>query len=138
MVRSVGLIFPGHGPQGGLQERSVYNYCMEIAIADEKILLFTDQIPFDDAKAKAWEKKASAFGTLNQVTSFLSRPKDDDFELTYSEHRYQPFWHVAAKARYVYDRQSSYQVPASAKEVVSVTYQSSTFEITNGHIHIPA
>ena len=110
---------------------------MEIAVADQRVLLFSDQVLLEDAKAKAWEKKASAFGAINQVTSFLSRPKDDDFELIYSEHRYQPFWHVAAKAKYVYDRSAQYQVPAHDKEVVSVTYESSHFEITNGHFHVP-
>ncbi|OGG31136.1 hypothetical protein A3A63_00010 [Candidatus Gottesmanbacteria bacterium RIFCSPLOWO2_01_FULL_46_9] len=110
---------------------------MEIAVADQRILLFPNQITLEDAKAKAWEKKASAFGAINQMTSFLSRPKDDDFELIYSEHRYQPFWHVAARARYVYDRSAQYQVPAHSKEVTSVTYESSDFEITSGHFHMP-
>src|SRR3989344_782509 len=110
---------------------------MEIAVADQRILLFPNQITLEDAKAKAWEKKASAFGAINQMTSFLSRPKDDDFELIYSEDRYQPFWHVEARARYVYDRSAQYQVPAHSKEVTSVTYESSDFEITSGHFHMP-
>ena len=110
---------------------------MEIQVADQRILVFSDQISFDDAKKKSWEKKVSAFGAINQVTSLFSRPKDDDFELTYSEHRYQPFWHVAARAKYVYDRTNDYQIPASTKEVKAVTYESTKFEVTNGHFHFP-
>lgn len=109
---------------------------MEIQVADQRILLFEDQISFDDAQKKAWEKKLTSFDAVSKVTSFLSRPKDDDFELIYKEHRYQPFWHVVAKARYVYDRGSAYQVGVSGKEVREVTLQETKFEVTNGHIHV--
>jgi len=109
---------------------------MEITVADQRILLFSDQITSEDAKARAWEKKISSFGAINQVTSFLSRPKDEDFELTYTEHRYQPFWHVAALARYVYDRTSKYQVAATSAVVRSVTLQKTDYEVTNGHFHV--
>jgi hypothetical protein len=109
---------------------------MEIQIADQRILLFDDQITSDDAKQKAWEKRLVSFDALSKVTSFLSRPKDDDFELLYQEHRYQPFWHVTAKARYVYDRTSGYQVGVSSKEVREVTLQNTKYEVTNSHIHL--
>src|SRR3989338_3067725 len=79
----------------------------------------------------------SAFDTFSKFGSFLSRPKDDDFELIYKEHRFQPFWHVVANARYVYDRNSGYQVAVSGKEVRSVTYDKSDFEVTNSHFHLP-
>ncbi len=110
---------------------------MKIDVAKERILILKDQITFKDAEKKAWEKKTSAFDAFSKVASFLSRPKDDDFELTYSEHRYQPFWHVMATARYVYDRAATYQVRVGGKEVRSVTLLENNFEETNGHIHIP-
>jgi hypothetical protein len=110
---------------------------MNIDIAKQRILLLKDQISPKDAEKKAWEKKANAFDTLSKVTSFLSRPKDEDFELTYHEHRYEPFWHVAAIAHYVYDRNTTYQVSVGGKEVRSVTLLSNDFQETNGHIHVP-
>lgn len=110
---------------------------MKIDVAKKRILILKDQITFKDAEKKAWEKKTSAFDAFSKVASFLSRPKDDDFELTYSEHRYQPFWHVIATARYVYDRNATYQVSVGSKEVRSVTLLSNKFEETNGHIHVP-
>lgn len=109
---------------------------MEISVADQRILLFSDQIIPEDAKSRAWEKKISSFGAINQVASFLSRPKDEDFELTYTEHRYQPFWHVVANAKYVYDRTSKYQVAATSAVVRSVTLQKTDYEVTNGHFHV--
>ena len=38
-----------------------------------------------------------------------------------SQRRLEPFWHVAAQARYVYDRRRDYTVPASGPEVREVT-----------------
>jgi hypothetical protein len=117
--------------------RFVYVFSMEIQVSDQRILLLADQIRAEDAQKKAWEKKVISFDALSKVTSFLSRPKDEDFELKYQEHRYQPFWHVVAKAKYVYDRSAKYQVGASGKEVRAVTLQKEKYEVTSGHIHIP-
>ena len=110
---------------------------MQIEVATQRILLLRDQISPEDAKSKAWQKKVSAFDALSKVTSFLAKPRDDDFSLTYSEHRYEPFWHVLATARYEYTRTSNYQVAASAKEVKNVTIHENTYQVLNGHIHVP-
>lgn len=96
-----------------------------------------EQLSFDEAKKIAWEKKTNAFDAFSKVAGFFSRPKDEEFELIYSEHRYQPFWHVVAKARYVYERNSTYQVGVGGKEVRSVTLLETDYEVTNGHIHVP-
>ena len=52
---------------------------MEITVADQRILLFEDQISADDAQKKAWEKKLTSFDAVSKVTSFLSRPQHYDF-----------------------------------------------------------
>ncbi len=110
---------------------------MNIDVAKQRLLLIKDQITPDDAKDKAWQKKLAAFGTLSQMAGFLSKPKDDDFEITYSEHRYEPFWHVEAKARYVYTRAADYQIPVTKKEVQSVSVHDIKYDVTNGHVHVP-
>jgi len=109
---------------------------MEIAIATQRILLFSDQFSAEDVKQNAWDKKTSAFDAVSKVTSFLSRPKDEDFELVYHEHRFQPFWHVIANARYIYDRSAHYQVQTKGPEVQAVTLEKTDYTVTNGHIHI--
>lgn len=109
---------------------------MDIQVADQRILLFSDEISPSEAEEIAWEKKVSVFDTVSKVVSFLSRPKDDDFELVYQEHRYQPFWHVVAKSKYVYDRTANYQVPSKGPEVKSVTLQGQDYQAQNGHIHL--
>lgn len=110
---------------------------MKIEVAKQKIVILKDQFSLKEAEELAWQKKTSAFDAISKMVGFLSRPKDDDFELVYSEHRYQPFWHVVAKAKYVYDRNTHYQIAVSGKEVLRVTLHETDYQQTNGHIHIP-
>ena len=110
---------------------------MQIEVASQRMLLLKDQLSPEQAKEKAWQKKVSAFDAVSKVTSFLSKPKDEDFTLTYSEHRYEPFFHVIAQAHYEYTRTTNYQVPASAKEVKTVTLHDKKYDVLNGHIHVP-
>lgn len=109
---------------------------MDIMVAPQRILLFTDQITSAEAQKKAWDKKTIAFGTLSHMASFLNKPKDDDFELTYTEHRLQPFWYVAAKSHYVYDRSNTYQIPVSGTEVRSITLADADYAAVQGHVHL--
>lgn len=109
---------------------------MQINVADQRILLIYDITKQEDAQELAWAKKTSAFDAVSQVTNFFQKPKDDDFKLIYFEHRYQPFWHVAAKSKYVYDRTADYQVPASSPEVKSLTLSNKDYDIANGHYHL--
>lgn len=110
---------------------------MELTVADQRILVFADQLTKQEAEEKAWNKKIDSFGALNKLGSFLSKPKDEDFELIYQEHRMEPFWHVVARAHYVYDRNTEYQVKTAGPEVNSVTTFKTDFAVSNGHIHIP-
>jgi hypothetical protein len=110
---------------------------MEIVVGNQRIFLIDDQVTSQYAEAKAWEKKIVAFDTISKFGSFLSHPKDEDFELVYREHRYQPFWHVIAQARNIYDRNTEYQVKIGGPEVKSVTCLAKHYEPTKGHIYLP-
>lgn len=110
---------------------------MQIEVANQRILLLRTQVRPQDARDKAWQKKLTAFDALSKVTSFLSRPKDEEFSLVYSEHRYEPFWYVIAQARYEYTRRTNYQIAVTGKEVKSVTLHETKYDALNGHIHVP-
>lgn len=110
---------------------------MEIQVAKQRILLLKSDITPKEAEERAREKKMTAFDAISKVTSFLSRPKDDDFELVYQEHRFQPFWHVVARAHYVYDRSAIYAVPVSGNVVRSVTLLKTDYAESDGKIHVP-
>ena len=109
---------------------------MEIVISDQRIFLFANQLTPQVAEFKAWEKKIVAFDAISKFGSFLTHPKDDNFELIYKEHRYQPFWHIVAQAQYIYDRNTEYQVKTGGAEVKSVSYLTKKYEATAGHINI--
>ena len=71
---------------------------MEVAIAEERILVFSDRVGAEVAEAKAWAKRVEAFGTLARMSGLLARPKDEEFEIVYREKRLQPFWRIASRA----------------------------------------
>lgn len=100
------------------------------------MFVFREGTTFEEAKAKAWSKRVDAFGTMNKVMGILSRPNESDFELTYSEQRLQPFWHVIATSKYVYDRSSTYQVPPKGPEVTRVTLLNTEYEVSNGALSL--
>ncbi|MDP1688674.1 MAG: hypothetical protein Q8L47_00905 [bacterium] len=105
---------------------------MEIQVAEQRIFLLKDKISPEEAKKHAWDKKMSAFDMASKITGFFSRAKDDDFELLYDEHRYQPFWHVLVKSKYVYDRTAIYQVPVMGLEVKSITFEEKDYTTLSG------
>src|SRR5438105_1023996 len=111
---------------------------MKTSIATERILVFKPQIDLEEAKQTAWQKKVDAFGAVNKVASFLSKPKDDDFELVYTESRYEPFWHVVGDAKYVYDRKNQYLWSVSGSEVKKVTILGKQFEVENQKVAVDA
>jgi hypothetical protein len=77
---------------------------MEVEIAEERILVFSDRVTDEVARAKAWAQRLEAFGTMAKLGGFLARPKDDEFEVVYSEKRLQPFWRIASYALSKYER----------------------------------
>ena len=111
---------------------------MEIAVADERAYWLKERLTLEQAQGRAWAKKADAFGT---IAKFLQRPKDAEIELTYSEKRYEPFWHVVCHARYVYDRESKYTINMEGTEVKALTIQGARYEVQEKprpHIALPA
>jgi hypothetical protein len=105
---------------------------MEILLADERAWLLEAQISMDHAEGRAWGKKVDAFGRAIKLTSFLQRPKDEDFKLVYKEQRYQPFWHVVCSARYVYERRRDYPLTIGDPAVKAVTIQGAEYPVQNG------
>jgi len=104
---------------------------MRVTVADLRILVLEAQHSMDRAEGLAWARKAEAFGTL---TRLLSRPRDEDFELTYKEKRYQPFWHVAGSALYEYERRRQYQIALQGPEVKSVTIDGTDYDVAGGNV----
>ena len=77
---------------------------MNVDLAEERVLFHPDRFNMDHAEGRAWSQRMEAFGTLAKLSGFLSKPKDEDFELVYRERRYHPYWRIVAGATYVYER----------------------------------
>lgn len=109
---------------------------MEITVAEERVWLLKEQLTMDHAEGRAWSKKMDAFGKVAKVTSLLQRPKDDDFQLIYKEHRYEPFWHIVGNARYIYERNRQYNLAVGGPMVQQVTINNTDFVAENGVISL--
>jgi len=101
---------------------------MDITVAEEQVFQLLPTLSMAEAREKAWDKKTAVFTT--GLSTIFSRPKAEEIQIVYSECRYEPFWHVACKVRYVYDRTRSYNVPVSASEVQRVTVEGVEHQIT--------
>jgi hypothetical protein len=92
---------------------------MDVHLAEERMLVLQDQFNMDHAEGRASTKKIDAFGALAKVAGFLSRPKDDEFELVYREHRLQPFWRAACTFVSAYERKRDHvlKLPPEVRQV---------------------
>jgi hypothetical protein len=104
---------------------------MKISVAKVRVLLFEEQHSMDRAEGLAWARKVDAFGA---ITRLFTRPKDEEFELTYKERRYQPFWYVTANAAYDYERQGEYELPLKGGEVRSVTIAGHDYDVSGSKV----
>jgi len=101
---------------------------VEIQLAPERLFVLEDRLSSSEAEARAQEKRATAFGS--GIGSLLQRPKTEDIVLVASERRLEPFWHVAARATYDYERRRDYNVPPSAPEVHAITVDGVRYELS--------
>ena len=101
---------------------------MDITVAEEQVFQLLSTLDMEKAREKAWDKKTAVFGT--GLGAIFSRPKAEEVQLTYSECRYEPFWHVACHVRYVFDRARSYSIPVSSPEVKRVTIEGVEHQVT--------
>jgi hypothetical protein len=100
---------------------------MDIQLGSERIFALEDRFGADEARQRAMDRRSHAFGT--GIGSILQRPKADDIDLVGGQRRLEPFWHVACRARYVYERTRDYAVAASSAEVKEVTLLGTTYPV---------
>lgn len=101
---------------------------MDITFGKEQIFRLLPKLNMDQAREKAWDKKPSVFSS--GLTGFFNRPKSEEVQITYSEYRYEPFWHVACNVHYEYDRKRGYNVPIPDPEVQRVTIDGKDYAVT--------
>lgn len=102
---------------------------MDINIIEQKVFLLKDQFSFDHIQGQIWSKRVDAFGALSKL--FL-RPKSEEIEISHSEKRLEPFWHVVCRMKLVYDRNRDFKIAPSGEEVESVTIYDKTHPVSRG------
>jgi len=110
---------------------------VETKIGEQRALELEAQISLELAEERAWSRKEAAFGAIARVTSLFQRSRKEDFDLIYSELRYEPFWHVACKAHVAYERQTQYQVSVKGPEVKEVTIEGLDYPLEGGRLTTP-
>jgi hypothetical protein len=100
---------------------------MEIQLGSERIFVLQEREGVEALRQRAMDRRTQSFGS--GLGSLLQRPRAEDVVLVASQRRLEPFWHVAGRARYVYERSRDYSVLASAPEVREVTVLGTTYPV---------
>lgn len=90
---------------------------MESRIATEHVYVLQDVLAAEQARDKALSNKKEAFGTLQ---SLLFRPKDDDIQISRTEKRYEPFWHVACRGEVDYGMRTTLTITTPTPHAYAV------------------
>lgn len=91
---------------------------LNLEVIEPRMLVLTGEKSFDEMKELAWNKKTTAFGGIKNL---LSRPKNDDINISHAEKQYKPFWHVVCSRHFEYKRSTEFTIKISDPAVQNVT-----------------
>jgi len=99
---------------------------MDVTLADEKLFVIEERLTIDEIQQRAMDRRLQAFGS--GLGAFLQRPKPEEVTLVAKQRRLEPFWHVAGRAVYIYERNRDYNIPASSADVEALTLNGTRYE----------
>lgn len=99
---------------------------MDVTLAAERLFVLEERLTLEEVQQRAMDKRMQAFG--GGLGSLLQRPKPEEVTLVTKQRRLEPFWHVAGRAVYVYERNRDYTVPASAPDVEGLTINGTKYD----------
>jgi len=102
---------------------------MDIQLADQRIFALNETLTLEQLRQRAMDKRSSAVSS--GLGGLIQRPKSEEVVLVDSQKRFEPFWHVACTARYVYDRSRKYNVPTSGPEVKEVSLHGENYVVAD-------
>jgi len=102
---------------------------MDIQLADQRIFALNETLTLEQLRQRAMDKRSSAVSS--GLGGLIQRPKSEEVVLVDTQKRFEPFWHVACTARYVYDRSRKYNVPTSGPEVKEVTLHGENYVVAD-------
>jgi hypothetical protein len=99
---------------------------VDVTLANERLFVIEERLTLDEIQQRAMDRRMQAFG--GGLGGLLQRPKPEDVTLVAKQRRLEPFWHVAGRAVYVYERNRDYTVPASGPDVEAVTINGARYD----------
>jgi hypothetical protein len=99
---------------------------MDVTLANERLFVLEERLTLDEIQQRAMDKRIQAFG--GGLGALLQRPKPEEVSLVAKQRRLEPFWHVAGRAVYVYERNREYTVPASSPDVEALTVNGTKYD----------
>jgi len=103
---------------------------MDVTLAAERLFVLEERLTVEEIQQRAMDKPLQAFG--GGLGALLQRPKHEEISLVAKQRRLEPFWHVAGRAVYVYERTRDYMVSASAPDVEAITINGMKYEGQSG------
>lgn len=100
---------------------------MELRLPAVHAYLLNSSLTREMAQQQAVDKRLTI--VAGGLSGLFSRPKPEEVDLTWSEFRWEPFWHIVATMRYVFERNKSFTVPVTGAEVRKVTLLGQEFEV---------
>ncbi|MGZ6346485.1 MAG: hypothetical protein ACXWNC_02790 [Anaerolineales bacterium] len=100
---------------------------MDIYLAAERAFHLIPQISLEVARDRLEQKKTSLVaGTMGAL---ISRPKPEDIQIVSYENRLEAFWLINVFVHTVFERNQTYTIPVSGKEVDHVTALGQDFPV---------
>ena len=109
---------------------------MDVKLPDERVLILAENFDLEGAQMRADTRKVDAFGTLAKMAGFLSKPREEEFELVYRERRLQPLWSLVCNAVCGYERTREHRVKL-APEVRQATVAGEAHAIAGHELVLP-
>jgi len=103
---------------------------MDVTLAAERLFVLEERLTVEEIQQRAMDKRLQAFG--GGLGALLQRPMHEEISLVAKQRRLEPFWHVAGRAVYVYERTRDYMVSASAPDVEAITINGMKYEGQSG------
>ncbi|HLF25380.1 MAG TPA: hypothetical protein VJG32_03500 [Anaerolineae bacterium] len=102
---------------------------MDIQLADQRIFALNENFSLEQIRQRAMDRRTNA--VAGGLGGLIQRPKSEEVLLVDSQKRFEPFWHVACLARYVYDRSRKYNVAVSGPEVHEITLHGEKYPVAD-------
>jgi hypothetical protein len=99
---------------------------VDVTLAAERLFVLEERLTGDEIQQRAMDRRLQAFGS--GLGAFLQRPKPEEVVLVAKQRRLEPFWHVAGRAVYVYERNRDYSVPGSSPDVEGITVNGTRYD----------